>query len=378
MTAAAGINLKGRKEREKYRRLCRMKRRFLRAERMIARLLKIWEERRNRSGQVYVSHRVSEYREMWRGAVKEIGASFTPLTDGLWEVTRRDKRVRISNDILEFDNPVILEMAGMKALTYRLFRENGLRVPDHQLFQLETLETAERFLKTYPNGCVVKPANGTSSGRGVTTHLLTRKELKKAAILASLYCREMLIEPMIPGECYRLLVLNGKVIDAVCRRGPRLQGDGVSTVADLIRAENVRHEGTQQPLLDIDRDCLFTLGYQQLDLTSVPGKGERFIVKSVNDPRRKQVEVRTVYNETVTDRIGPAMKADAEAAARILGSEFIGVDFITPDPTVPLEKSGGVINEVNTTPGLHHHYRPEREPFPRVAVAVLEALLSRK
>ena len=53
------------------------------------------------------------------------------------------------------------------------------------------------------------------------------------------------------------------------------------------------------------------------------------------------------------------------------------VDIIATDPSVALEQSRGVINEVNTTPALHHHYDVRKEACPRAAVAAIEYLLSR-
>jgi cyanophycin synthetase len=315
---------------------------------------------------------------MWENVAAKVGARFTPLADSVWELELEGKRTRILNDKLEFDNPVTLEIAGMKPLVYRMFAERGLQVPEYQIFRLEEWEQANEFLRCHPKGCVVKPANGTSSGQGVTTHIQTGPELKAASILASLYCPELLIEPMIPGECYRLLVLDGKTIHAVRRRGPRLIGDGVSTVADLLRMENEHRRSRGEHVLDTDSDCHFTLAYQGLSLESVPLQGQAFLAKSVNDPRRKCIEVRTVYNEVVTDLVCDELKHDAEQAAAILNSRLVGVDFITVDPTVSLEKSGGVINEVNTTPGLHHHYDSSAERFPEPAVQVLQALFNRQ
>ena len=60
-----------------------------------------------------------------------------------------------------------------------------------------------------------------------------------------------------------------------------------------------------------------------------------------------------------------------------MGSDFLGVDVITPDPSVPLRASGGVISEVNTTPALHHHYDVGQEPYPKVALLVFRALMRR-
>jgi cyanophycin synthetase len=130
--------------------------------------------------------------------------------------------------------------------------------------------------------------------------------------------------------------------------------------------------------MEFDRDCLFTLNYQGYSLCSVPESGREFIVQSVADPARKCAEVRTVYNETVTDRICSAIRREAERAAAIVGSDFLGVDVITTDPSVPLSESGGVINEVNTTPALHHHYNSGTEPFPMPAIEALGAIIRRK
>jgi cyanophycin synthetase len=339
-------------------------------------LRKKWLDWTGRSGQIYFYHRVAEYREMWRAVAQELGGEFTSLADDLWEVRAGRVRTRMHNHQTEFDSPAVLGLAGNKAAVHRLLGEAGLRVPQHAVFTLAELERANRFLQAHPKGCVVKPAGG-HGGQGVTTHVLRTSEVRKAAVLASLYDRELLIEAQIPGESYRLLILEGRMVHAVCRLGPRLKGDGISSVRQLIEAENAIRRSGGQSGLDIDRDCLFTLSYQDLSLDSIPGNGRVFLVKSVNDATRKYFEVRTVYNKVVTDLICDSLRVDAERAARLVGSDFLGVDVITTDPTLPLGRSGGVINEVNTTPALHHHYDTPGARYPEVALHVVRALLRR-
>jgi len=349
--------------------------RVLRLKRLLARLQKLWSVKRNSSKQVYVQDRVPEYREIWRAVAEHLGASFGLVDDDLWEIGLGERKTRILNYKLQFDDPVTLEMAGRKPLVFRLLSEKGLRIPEHRVFRLEQLDRAVAFLEGFPGGCVVKPANGTSSALGVTTHVQTRHEVRKAAVLASLYDSELLIERMIPGESYRLLVLDGEVIHAVRRRGPRLVGDGSSSVAELIRKENSRLALRGEPVLGISRDCLFTLKSQGLSLSSILPTGRTFVVQSVNDFRQRLTEVRTVYNEDVSDVVCDSLKKDAVSAAAFLGSRFMGVDVITRDPTASLEECGGAIIEVNTTPGLHHHYDLHREKFPKPAPRVVRALL---
>jgi len=190
-----------------------------------------------------------------------------------------------------------------------------------------------------------------------------------------LYSRDLLMEPQIPGESYRILLIGGEMVHAVCRRGPRLRGDGLSTVSELIKVENTRLKNQNVKMLDVDRDCLFTLRYQNLSLNSIPARDQIFLVKSVNDPIRKQVEVRTVYNETVTDLICDSIRRQAELAAKIVDSELLGVDIITTNSQIGLEESGGVVNEVNTTPAFHHHYDARVEKFPQAAAHAISILL---
>jgi D-alanine-D-alanine ligase-like ATP-grasp enzyme len=336
-----------------------------------------WMHWTGRSGQTYFHHRVAEYREMWRAIADACGGSFTPLADDLWQVEVNGITTRVHNHEMEFDNPVVLRLAGCKTVVHRMLQSAGLPIPEYAVFSLADLDRAQTFLREHPAGCVVKPVNGYG-GQGVTTHVQRPEELKRAALLASLYGRELIVERQVPGESYRLLVLEGETVHAVRRRGPRLRGDGSSTIRQLIEAENIVRRQTGDPVLDIDRDCEFTLRYQGLSLDAIPDTGRVVVAKSVNDPVRKYTEVRTVYTETVTDLVCSAIRREAEAAARLVGSDFLGVDIITTDPTVPLRTSGGVINEVNTTPALHHHYDATRERFPGVGVQALNALLRKK
>lgn len=350
---------------------------LLKYQRYLARIKSILDAILNRTGQVYVEDRIPEYREMWRSAADHQGANFLELEEDLWEVEREGYRTRIKNDILEFDNPVTLDIAGRKPLIYKMLKEAGLPVPSHRVYHYDQLDIPTQFLRRHAAGCVIKPANGTSSGRGVTTHITDPKKIRKASILASLHCKELLIEPMIPGECYRLLVLDNKVVHAVCRQGVRLLGDGTSTVYQLMEKENRKLSENGLVPMEKDADWRFNLDYLGLSMDAVPEAGRDLLIKSVNTSDPHFAEVRTVYNKDVTGKVGSDMRQKAVKAAEVLGSKFVGVDFITTDGRLSLSETGGVINEVNTTPGMHHHYDKTREQFPVVATKVLQTLLQR-
>jgi cyanophycin synthetase len=68
--------------------------------------------------------------------------------------------------------------------------------------------------------------------------------------------------------------------------------------------------------------------------------------------------------------------AEAREAAAQVGVRLAGVDLITSDLGRCLKESGGVIIEVNGTPGLHYHYQVADEANATlVAVPILRRLL---
>lgn len=350
---------------------------LLEAQRIAVRLGKAWTSFRKNSGQIYVEARVPQYRSLWRAAAESIGATFTEISEDLWEIEKDGRSTRVLNYLVEFDTPVMLNTVASKPFVKRLLSENGVPVPDGDLFTLGELGKAYDFLASHPDGCVVKPANATSAGRGITTHLVSRRALRKAAVLASLYGRHLMVEAHVKGETCRGLVLNGRMIHAVRRSGPRLLGDGSSTVRDIIEKHNGLAADNGAQAIPVDIDCLFTLSYQDLTLDTVPGANVEFVARSSTDTHRKGVEVRTAYNEDITNRVGAGFRRVVERVGQLLGAEFVGVDLITQDIGADLETSGGAVLEVNATPGLHHHYDSSKEPYPQAAVDVLKALLNR-
>ena len=318
---------------------------------------------------VYVDQRVDEYRAYWEGAARLLGAEFDTLAPGVWEVRLGGRRTRVAGHVVEADDPVTLRVAGDKALCLRLARETHVPVPEHLVFRLATLAGARRKVAAEGGLWVVKPVRGSSSGVGVTTGVRTAAEVEDAAVLASLFCPDLLLERMVPGESCRLLYLDGRLLHAVRRRGARVAGDGRSPVRRL-----AAEAGLSAVLADpASAEALATQG---LTPDAVPEAGREVVLRGIPAVPGAGRELRTVYDETVTERVHPALAAALGKVVRRLGSRFAGVDVVTMDPGVPLEESGGAFLEVNTTPGIHHHYHTdeERRTHP-VAAAVLRRLL---
>jgi D-alanine-D-alanine ligase-like ATP-grasp enzyme len=214
---------------------------------------------------------------------------------------------------------------------------------------------------------VVKPAHG-AGGRGVTTGVISSFDLLRAAVAAAAYESTLVVEQQVEGNLYRLLYLDGELVDAVLRKSPTVVADGRSSVRQLIRLENrARLEAGRkfaQALVSLDMDMRRTLAKQRLSLSSKPKKGTVVTLKTVIN------ENSAADNFPATGLLCRSIIEDGAAAAKAVGARLAAVDLVTRDPAVSLAQSDGVILEVNTTPGYHCHYYRQGEGCP-VAVHVL-------
>ncbi|MHA6795984.1 hypothetical protein ACVGVM_21085 [Pseudonocardia bannensis] len=339
------------------------------------------------------------YRELWISAATDVGATVSELSDGTLEIGLGTGRVRVRNTHCSIDGREVIDRSRNKALVCRMLTKAGLPVPAHKVFSLATLGAAQGFLAAAQSPCVVKPARDTGAGQGVTTGVRMPVDLQRAAVAAaaagarggrkgrsgalasrlvgmlrSLSTVPLLVEHQVSGANYRLLYLDGMLLDAIRRDPPTVTGDGRSSVKaliDRVNSERLRSGGLHgQRLITRDLDLARTLAAQGLHETTVPAAG-------------LVVRLKTTINENSPDRNHPARHElceeiieDGRRAAALVGARLAGVDILTLDPSVPLAKSGGCLLEVNTTPGLamHHHSHPGQVA---PAIALLRQLATR-
>jgi cyanophycin synthetase len=183
----------------------------------------------------------------------------------------------------------------------------------------------------------------------------------------------VLIEEQIPGDNYRLLYFDGKLLDAVQRKSPSVIADGRSSVAGLIRSLNARRAEQNQfavsshAQITVDLDLKNTLKLQNLSMKSVPPAGQVVRLKTASNENSAD------ENVTVTHEIHHSIVDAGARAARASKLRLAGVDLVLADHTRPLEETGGVILEVNSPPGYFWHYRKAGQVC-RVGVPVLREL----
>jgi glutathione synthase/RimK-type ligase-like ATP-grasp enzyme len=343
---------------------------LLRARRLQAQFVAIVRRRLRLNDTIYVDQRLDEMRVYWADAAARLGADFLPITERFSEVRLDGRSTRIANHLVQADDPVILELAGDKAYCARLADTIGVPMPSPWVkLRLSQMSQAAAFLNNGKRPLVVKPVDA-ASGLGVTTCVRSQGQLRAALIRASLHSRDIILQPMILGESCRMLFVGGTFLDAVRRRGFHVEGDGHQTVDELLRAIKGSTWGAD-PMMTA------TLAAQGVALNSILPAGKDVLVRGWPAAERNCRELRTIYDERITDWIHPEIVEQAGRLVRAIGSEFAGVDVVTVNPGLPHAMTGGAFLEVNTTPSIHHHYLSidpcdEREP---VGVSVLKHLL---
>ena len=338
-----------------------------------------WQRRRLNQRYTAVSRSVQKrlVDEMWLEAAAELGAETRRLTPTLREFRRGDDVAHVAYlTTTPLTDQATFELTHDKQTSLGLLAAAGIPVPEHVVVEGRDAAAATEFLQRVGGPLVVKPVR-SKGGSGVVGHVSTEPQLKRALQNARRYDRSVLIERQIEGDSYRLLYLDGKLLDVIRRPPPMLEGDGVSTIRKLVRLEYERRiaaggDSAGWKPFDLDLDCLTVLEHGGHDLDSVLAAGELIPIKSATNYTGPDA------TETYRGALSDGLLAAAAASVDVLGPRLAGVDLITTDPTVSLEEAGGVVLEVNALPGLLHHYQvADRERATRVAIPVLERLLER-
>jgi len=314
--------------------------------------------------------RKAYYRELWTEAAERVGGRYSNWRFGFSRISRDGLTIVVRQGEVMLDSHLTLELMGNKTLVYQLMAEQGFRVPHYCPYTMATLNRAQKFLGANGGQVVVKPAAGTGGGNGVTTGIADPAGLKKASRYAARFSPDLVVEEQLEGNSFRLLYLDGKFIDAVRRDQPLIIGDGRNSIGKLVARENTRRldksPATALSPLKIDHDARGWLALSGLSPSSRPAAGAKVLLK------RAVNENSALQNHNVREIVHPSTIAMAADLVNNLGVELAGVDVLCNDISEPLGAKNGLISEINTTPGLHHHYLIAK---PETGVRVAEVLL---
>jgi cyanophycin synthetase len=249
-----------------------------------------------------------------------------------------------------------VDIAGDKGLTTTLLASAGLPVPKQEA--VRTREGAIEAARRIGFPVVVKPLDG-NHGRGVCLDLRSAEDVDLAFDVAREQSRRgtIIVESFVTGKDYRCLIVGGRM-QAIAERVPaHVVGDGAHTVRELVgitNADERRGVGHEKVLTRIKLDTVAeeVLAGQGYTLTDVPANGEMVKLALTGNMSTGGISVDRTFDAH------PDNVEIAEEAARMVGLDVAGIDFICPDIAAPVRETGGAIVEVNAAPGFRMHTHP--------------------
>jgi len=320
-------------------------------------------------------NRADYYARAWEEAAIQTGSKIESLGDGIFKITNKSHSVLVYEQYSPLVDPVGYRLIVNKAIVYKLLAKIDVPMPRYIHLKKTDFSAAKLFMSETNCPLVVKPAYGTGAGAGVTTNVIGNRRLYQALAWSRAFCPETVIEEQIKGNNYRLLFLDGELLDCIIRNPPTVTGDGVSSIRRLIRLENkMRIEpGAQlaQNLIFIDMDTKNTLSAQRIGLNTKPARGQTIKVKDVINCNRAE------ENETPQENPSESLISLGRKIAETIGVRLLGIDIITDDLTADLRESGGRVIEVNSPPGHFYHHLKKGKGYP-VGLKLLQRVFEDK
>jgi D-alanine-D-alanine ligase-like ATP-grasp enzyme len=208
----------------------------------------------------------------------------------------------------------------------------------------------------------VKP-NSKSLGAGVVK-VHDRRETYRAlrGVFVDAGDRVALVQPVVPGDDYRIVVFDGAVVAAYRRLPLLVTGDGMATVRELLgrRAEELHASQRDTRLSVDDRRIAARLRRLRLCGDSVPAAGEQVVLLDNANLSTGGEPV------DVTETIHLGYVELAVGATRDMGLRFCGVDVLSRGPIDQPPRDHAIL-EINPGPGLDHYARLGATQHARVA-----------
>ena len=287
-------------------------------------------------------------------------------TEGLMQYGYGRRQVRGVSTTFSTDSQLDSGFTTRKDDCKAFLAKLGFPVPQGEV--VDTLDEAVEAAEEIGYPVAVKPLGG-HKGIGVTANVRDADEL--AAAFARAGGEDVIVETSLSGSDFRLLCVNGRFVAGLERRPPWVEGDGVSTIEQLIDHENATPERADSPVSPMGKiikdeamiACIEQQGYTR---QSIPAAGA-------------VVNLRKVANLSaggVSIDVTPSVHVDnivlAQEVARHFRLTCLGIDVMAPDLARSWKEGGLGIIEINAAPGVFMHVHPARGDGVDVPGAILD------
>lgn len=231
-----------------------------------------------------------------------------------------------------------------------LLSQKGYTTPKTQIVRLEDSKRDEFIQNFNQFPCVVKPLDNYG-GTGITVNIKSYNILYKAVEVAfnsgRHYKNKCIIQDMVQGEEYRLLVIGNKEVFFVKRTPFRVIGDGIHSIQELIKIYNNNTINITR-IVQIGDNIKNILMEQSLTLEYIP-KDKEIIKLSYKANSHDGGS-----SEEMTDFLPDTLKQFAIKLSLDFKLPVVGIDIMTSDINNP----NPCVLELNLNPGLTIHTIP--------------------
>lgn len=252
-----------------------------------------------------------------------------------------------------------ISVSGNKYCMNKILEAAGFPVPKSEAYSKETFEkeNVEFLMKELRFPLVVKPMQGTALGLDVLCNITNFKQLH--SYMKKCYQKHpfLSVEEFHSGlNSYRVLIFFNQVIGVVQRFPARVTGDGIHSIKELIKRENIVRATYKNKVslgpIKVDEESHIRLKELGMTLNTIPKDKEVVVLCYVCNSTR---------GGTMTS-LGKAIGIENARllcrAAKALNLNFVGFDVQCEDILIPIEKSSGVIIEANHNPDISIHENP--------------------
>ncbi|MDO8269185.1 MAG: ATP-grasp domain-containing protein [Candidatus Levybacteria bacterium] len=317
----------------------------------------------------------NKYANFYLNAAESLGLDYEIINEkvGLARIFNETVNLDVSSNVLGVNTQLSSSLSVNKVKTSTLLQEKNIPVPNFRTFKdriLATKYASKQLLKK--KYVVIKPISGSLS-IGITVKPSSVIQIKKAIIEAFEGNSCIMIESYVPGNHYRVTVLDNEII-AITRRIPaNILCDGKNTVKFLIAEKNVKRRKMKLPeifLRDKDKDYIKK---EKIELSKIYPDGTLIDLQLGCDLDIGGERVRIDRDSIPQINLDLFIKATQALTLR-----FAGIDYITPDIMIPHAQCVTAINEINSAPDSDVHYRDTYPHDNYAAERIVKKIFSQK
>lgn len=260
------------------------------------------------------------------------------------------------------------ELTLFKDITNTILSKNNISIPKTVcVFAEDSQAQLKKKISRLKLPLIVKNSAGTRS-RGVVANIFSvkesvqiiQKEIKKYKI--------MLVQEMVFGKEYRVLVLDDKAIGVLQMVPPFVEGDGKTKIIDLIKKKQriIKKE------IPFNKALKSLLRDQGEGLVSIPLKGKKIYLKKYSSLAEGGNTI------DCTKQISKSLEKICVRATKLTGAKLAGVDLICDDINKETKDQRYAIIEINRRPDISVHYNPSVGKSVNVAKDILRHIFKKE